>query len=271
MVKILSWNIAHRDECWDVIFNSDYDIALLQEASEPTAAIPKNVVINPGKWKTAGYAKRSWRTAIVKLSDNVDIEWINTSSIDKAQRDDLAVSRMGTLSVAKVTPKDSGDTFIIASCYAVWEKPTSDTNSDEIYSDASAHRLISDISGLIGTQTKHRILLAGDFNILNRYGEHSSKCWKDRYSSVFDRFDAIGIPLVGPCYPNGRQAKPWPDELPKDSKCVPTYYHNRQTAETATRQLDFVFASKSIKATAIALNDINEWGPSDHCKLEIKL
>ncbi len=138
MVKILSWNIARRDECWEEVFNSDYDIALLQEASEPIVEIPNNIVINPGEWKTAGYSKRNWRTAIVKLSDKVEVEWINTSSIDKSKRDNLSVSRMGTLSVAKITPKDGGETLIIASCYAVWEKPTSDAKSDEIYSDASA-------------------------------------------------------------------------------------------------------------------------------------
>ena len=271
MIKILSWNIARRDECWEDIFNSDYDIALIQEAKEPTSTIPKNISINPGEWKTAGYSKRNWRTAIVKLTDKVYVEWLHTSSIDQSQRNNLAVSRMGTLSVAKITPKDSGEALIIASCYAVWEKRTSIIGSKVIYSDASAHRLISDISGLIGAQSKHKILLAGDFNILNRYGEHSSNYWKERYSSVFDRFDAIGIPLIGPTYPNGRQAKPWPEELPRSSKCVPTYFHNRQTPETATRQLDFVFASKSVKATVVALNGINEWGPSDHCKIEIKL
>jgi hypothetical protein len=35
----------------------------------------------------------------------------------------------------------------------------------------------------------------------------------------------------------GRQAEPWPDELPTDSRCVPTYHHTRQTPATATRQL----------------------------------
>ena len=38
--------------------------------------------------------------------------------------------------------------------------------------------------------------------------------WKGRYATVFDRMAAIGLPLVGPQYPNGRQADPWPDELP---------------------------------------------------------
>ena len=271
MIKILSWNIARRDECWEDIFKSDYDIALLQEAHEPIIEIPHNVTINPGEWKTSGYSKRNWRTAIVKLSDKVDIEWINCSSIDTAQKDDLAVSRMGTISVAKVIPKDGSEPLIIASCYVAWEKPTLIAESKEIYSDASAHRLISDISGLIGSQTKHRILLAGDFNILKRYGELSNKYWGDRYSSVFDRFESIGIPFVGPIYPNGRQANPWPKELPANSTCVPTFYHTRQTPKTATRQLDFVFASKTLKVEIKALNDIKEWGLSDHCKLEIAL
>ncbi len=271
MIKILSWNIAHRDECWEEVLKSDYDIALLQEAHEPIMTIADDVLINPGEWRTAGYSNRNWRTAIVKLSDRVNIEWINCKSIENAKEDDLAVSRTGTLAVAKITSIDGGEPLIIASCYTVWEKPMSTIKSDEIYSDASAHRLISDITGLMGAQRKHRILLAGDFNILKYYGEHSSKHWSDRYSSVFDRFEAIGIPFIGPAYPNGRQAQPWPEELPKESSCVPTYYHNRQTVATATRQLDFVFASKGLDMTVRALNGIEEWGPSDHCKLEIKV
>ncbi len=272
MIKILSWNIARSDECWEEVLKSDYDIALLQEVHEPKMTISDDILINPGEWKTAGYSKRNWRTAIVKLSDRVNIEWINCKSIEDAKEDDLAVSRTGTLAVAKITSIDGGDPLIIVSCYTVWEKPTIVTaKSDEIYSDASAHRLISDITGLMGAQRKHRILLAGDFNILNRYGEHSNRHWADRYSSVFDRFKAIGIPFVGPSFPNGRQAKPWPEELPKDSTCVPTYYHSKQTPETATRQLDFVFASKCIDISVQALNGIEEWGPSDHCKLEIKV
>lgn len=271
MIKILSWNIARRDECWEDIFKSDYDIALLQEAHKPMMTIPNNVTINPGEWTTAGYSKRNWRTVIVQLSDKVDIEWINCNSIEKAQKNDLAVSRMGTLAVAKIIPKDDSEPLIIISCYATWEKATSIAESEEIYSDASAHRLISDISGLIGSQTKHRILLAGDFNILKRYGEHSNKYWGNRYSSVFDRLESIGIPFAGPNYPNGRQANPWPKELPINSTCVPTFYHSRQTPETATRQLDFVFASKKLQVNVRALNSINEWGLSDHCKLEITL
>jgi endonuclease/exonuclease/phosphatase family metal-dependent hydrolase len=88
---------------------------------------------------------------------------------------------------------------------------------------------------------------------------------------VFDRARALGLRLVGPFHPNGRQAAPWPPELPTESLCVPTYFHAQQTPETATRQLDFVFASDSIadRVTAVALNAVQEWGPSDHCRVRI--
>ena len=74
-----------------------------------------------------------------------------------------------------------------------------------------------------------------------------------------------------PQAPYGRQADPWPAELPPTSRNVPTYHSNCQTPATATRQLDFVFASKSM-ADAVrvrALNEVEHWGPSDHCRLEI--
>ena len=58
--------------------------------------------------------------------------------------------------------------------YGAWEKVHESTSSRWIYADASVHRLISDLSVLIGSQTKHRILVAGDLNILDGYGEAGS-------------------------------------------------------------------------------------------------
>ena len=42
--------------------------------------------------------------------------------------------------------------------------------------------------------------------------------------------------------------------------------------ETATRQLDYVFASKELAGPlkVRALNAPEEWGPSDHCRIEIE-
>lgn len=52
--------------------------------------------------------------------------------------------------------------------------------------------------------------------------------------------------LSGPSTRTVGRADLHPAELPADSACVPTFHHNRQTPQTATRQLDFVFASKFI-------------------------
>ena len=93
-----------------------------------------------------------------------------------------------------------------------------------------------------------------------------------RYGTVFSRMEALGLPFVGPQDPNGRQAHPWPEELPPGSKNVPTYYYG-QTPDTATRQLDFVFASRGMadSVSVRALNEPEQWGLSDHCRLEIKV
>ena len=66
-------------------------------------------------------------------------------------------------------------------------------------------------------------MAAGDLNILHGHGEHGSKYWAARYETVFARMEALGLPFVGPQAPHGRQADPWLDELPSDSRNVPTY------------------------------------------------
>jgi endonuclease/exonuclease/phosphatase family metal-dependent hydrolase len=108
---------------------------------------------------------------------------------------------------------------------------------------------------------------------LRGYGEDGDDYYGARYQSVFDRAEALGLRFVGPEYPHGRQAEPWPRELPLESKCVPTYYGRGQTPNTATRQLDFVFASASLagRVHATALNDPRDWGPSDHCPVLIDI
>lgn len=79
--------------------------------------------------------------------------------------------------------------------------------------------------------------------------------------------------FVGPQAPGGRLAEPWPDELPADSKNVPTFHTARQTPASAARQLDFIFASESLadEVAVRALNDPDDWGPSDHCRIEINV
>ena len=114
---------------------------------------------------------------------------------------------------------------------------------------------------------------AGDFNILYGYGENGNAYWGRRYATIFNRMEALGLSFVGPQMPDGRCADPWPDELPRSSKNVPTFYHTKQTPASATRQLDFVFAFNGLAehVKVVALNTPEQWGPSDHCHIEITI
>lgn len=273
MVKLIAWNIARRDEAWRALLENDADIALLSEATAPPADVARRLDVDPAPWRTAGAGvNRPWRAAVVKLSSRVAVQWLELKPVADALPGDLAVSRAGTLIAAIVTP-GSGDPFVVASMYAVWEKPHATTGSGWIYADGSVHRLISDLSVLVGQQTGHRILAAGDLNILNGYGEGGSAYWASRYATVFARMSALGLSFVGPQAPAGRRADPWPDELPRESANVPTYHTSHQTPATATRQLDFVFASAGLseRVRVCALNEVHLWGPSDHCRVEIEV
>lgn len=261
---IYSWNICKSADAWSHLAKSDGDVALVQEAVAPHTDL--NIEVDDAPWSTAG-AARAWRTVVARLSDRVSIHARPCLSNSEARIDQPVSCRAGTMAVAEVRRPD--EPIIVVSMYAVWESPA--TEGSWIFADASAHRLISDLSLLVGNQRGHRIIVSGDFNILYGYGENRSPYWARRYMTVFDRMEAIGLRFVGPQSPNGVQADPWPAELPGDSKNVPTFRTRRRDPLTATRQLDFVFASESIsdRVQATALNRPEEWGPSDHCRLRI--
>ena len=274
-MRIVSWNIARRDEPWRRLLDMDADLALLQEAAPPPKDVADRLEVNPGPFEiTGGYRQpQLWRTAIVRLSDRITVEWIESKSIAESDTNYFAVSIPGTLAAAQVTPPE-GDSLFVVSMYAQWRLPHEVTGGNWIVSDGSAHRVISDLTeALIGRERGHRIIAAGDLNILHGYGDYGNAYWAARYQTVFDRMETLGLSFAGPQHPNGRQADPWPAELPRDSRNVPTYHTNRQKPETAMRQLDFVFASRPLleSMSVRALNEPEEWGPSDHCRLVIEV
>ena len=77
--------------------------------------------------------------------------------------------------------------------------------------------------------------------------------WWDSDTKVFGDMMRIGMPLIGPH--------------------APTFYSppNGQKPSDARLQLDYVFASRAIahRLSVRALNDPDDWGPSDHCRIEI--
>jgi len=270
-VQLLSWNV-NQLALWSELRVERVALALLQEAPAPPASLegddPLEIVpVAEPRWETPGPEKRPWRTAIAGLSGAVALKSIPLSDMggDPAT---LRVSRPGTIAAATVL-RDGVPLFNVASVYALWERPLD--SESPIWADASAHRLLSDLTPLIWRRGLP-LIVSGDWNILRGYGEYGDAYYGARYQTVFDRAGALGLAFIGPKQPDGgRQADPWPEELPPDSTCVPTYYRSGQTPETATRQLDFVFASASIAGhvRATALNGPDEWGPSDHCRVLI--
>jgi len=259
-----------RPSNWETVLESGADVALLQETSHLPGHYDNLVALS----KDENARGNSPVAAVAALSDRIGFTPIKTQPIGGDDPEALMVSRPGTVAAAVVRLPESEEEITIASLYAFWSNPLKQTGSNWIYADASCHRLISDLCAFIGQQDRHRIIAAGDFNILYGYGEGNSKYWERRYDKVFDRMATLGFRFMGPQAPDGgRQANPWPDELPADSKNVPTYHSNRQTPETAARQLDYVFASESIadRVKVRALNKPEEWGPSDHCRIMIEL
>ena len=261
----------NRQGLWnEITADNSLDVALLQEAPRPPQDLASVTSPDPQqKWRTEGWTTES-RTCVVRLSRRVALH--GRSLRDPADGDvaALGASRVGSLTVADVH-RGEEYLFTVASAYANWE--SSADRSDLIFADGSAHRLLSDLSVLITGRSKERLVIAGDFNILHGYGEHGDAYWGQRYQNVFDRAEAMGLVYCGPEHPNGRQADPWPDELPTTSRNVPTFRHSRQSVEDASRQMDFVFATSNLAGDikTSARNEVAEWGHSDHCQIRISL
>lgn len=294
MTKVVSWNINRRYAAWtELLKMEDVDVALLQEAGKytPDVATGPRASWDSRVWN-ADYEKlwgkekfkeRFGRAGlydrwckVVKLSNRVEVEWFKQiSPISEVAKDEIAVSGIGTIAAARIIPKD-GEPFIVVSMYARWLRwhPSVKSKWSVGTADGSAHRIITDISAFIGDYdpSTHRILAAGDLNMVYNNGRPDWKGSRDH--SVWARMDAMGLEFVGPCHPNGRKASNQRDELEPDSRNVPTYYTvGEKTPEAASQQLDYAFASRGFhnEVRVRAMNGVDEWGPSDHCRLLIEV
>lgn len=268
-VCLISWNMNHSKAAWPFLWaNALPDIALLQEATKPPQPPYWSSPPMEETWCIQGNP-REFGAAVVGLTDRVKGFPLPTRRLGDRGQGEMAVSLPGTLAGAEVV-LSNGETLMVFSAYSRWQKAH---YGGTIYADASAHRLISDISALISKKQGHKVLVAGDWNILYGYGEQGNAYWKARYDSVFARMEALGLPFFGPHYPGGVQADPWPSELPTDSKNVPTFRKAKNNPASAERQLDFVFASEELhsRMNVQAMNDPNHWGPSDHCRVSIEV
>ncbi len=307
MVKVISWNIGRMHAPWRELLKMDADVALLQEAAPPPedvvklldATLPppeKPAILDIGPreaWDSHSWNSDWWRgranalfdrwPMVVRLSDRVEVEWfkqVGPTGWPEPAHDEIAVSGIGTMAAARVTPVDgSTEPFIVVSMYGRWigSHPSVKKGSgfNWGYADGSVHRIISDLSAFIGNRNPetHRILAAGDLNIAYGHG-YGDAYWEARHKTVFDRMEAIGLEFMGPQLPDGRQAEVLAGGEPASSRNVVTYYLPGMNPATASNnQLDYVFASRGFHENikVRAMNSVEEWGPSDHCRIEIEV
>ena len=279
VIKIVSWNINKRLDPWDKLVEmarrGEADVALLQEAGSPPGNLTHLVRYDDDVFWNRNLYDR-W-PLVVQLSDRVEVEsFRQVPPRSKVGERDLGVSGIGTIAAAKVALRGCPqDAFVAVSMYARWMKPHPLTSSSWMgASDVSAHRILSDLSTFIGHHkpSMHRILAAGDLNMF--YGATGmTLSLPERERSVWARAEELGLEFLGPQAPDGRQAAlPQPD-VPEDTRKVPTYHTLLQSPQEANRQLDYVFASRGFheQVGVRALNCVDEWGSSDHCRLLIEV
>ena len=201
MIKVVSWNIDKQVKPWGELVrmakDKKADLALLQEAGSPPGDLVHLLDYEDAVlWNRHLYDR--W-PLVVKLSDQIKVEpYVQVPPISELGKDDIGVSGIGTIAAAKVIPVDSTEeAFVAISMYGRWLKPHPSTNSKWIYADASAHRIISDLSAFIGhtDPSKHRILAAGDLNMF--YGATGTKLsLPERERTVWNRHGGAraGIP-----------------------------------------------------------------------------
>ena len=277
MIRLVSWNIGKRERPWRVLnamaHREKVDVALLQEAGSPPGDLSDMIPADDDVfWNRHLYDR--W-PLVVQLSDRVKVE--NFRQVQPIS--DLGEGQIGVsgIAAAKVTPLGRPKkAFVAVSMYARWMMPHPSTGSlwKSGASDVSAHRILSDLSAFIGHENpeKHRILAAGDLNMF--YGATGRDLsLPERERTVWDRFKALGLEFLGPRAPNGRQGSTPPPDVPQDTRNVPTHHSPGKSAAEATRQLDYAFASRGFheSVTVRALNEVDGWGPSDHCRILIKV
>ena len=342
MIKVVNWNIARRREPLRQLAEMDADVALLQEVGAGMAVdLPPGLETGErGHWDTRLWSADSpnrW-PMIVKMSDRVDVEWLNQVELSIEPSDDeIGVYVAGSLAAAIVIPIDpaDGEPFLVASMYANW-KP-------DVGSWTAVAGIMRDLREIL-ERADVPVLAAGDLNIWYKSGAYKDveskravgsltdrfgylyrvydegglytvivyypdgkwltiwrKGWKtangalracekdaeenaafresiasgefDHLEDFWDMMSSMGLEFMGPQYPNGRQANPRPEYLPSDTKNVVTFQRPGQSLEDADQQLDFVFASRGFheRVKAIALNSVEEWGASDHCRILIEV
>ena len=184
MVKVVSWNIGKREKPWRALVQmaseGAADVALLQEAGSPPGDVVDRIEYVDGVfWNRQLYDR--W-PLVVKLSDRITVEpYQQVPPISDLGEDAIGVSGIGTIGAGRVISRDNEEeAFVAVSMYARWLRlhPSTKSSWSVGYSDASAHRIISDLSAFIGAGLRRPAACAPA-----RPGRAGSRCCGSAHSA----------------------------------------------------------------------------------------
>lgn len=264
-MNILCLNMAHRRKSWDALAAMpEIDVGLLQEASRVPNEYRGLFEVDERLWESDCGSPRGYPSVVARLSERVDARFIRTRSIPCAGGHDFYTSEWGTLGAAVVKPAGAGEPITLVSMAPCYNQYTRESGLPSRYETIdSVHRLISDLSRLVGK--KSRVIAAGDWTINRGWSSQTTPVRNKRealhFQTAFDRMKALGFRHL------------MPDGRTNDRREAITYVPIGSTPEQAHSQLDYVFATENIadRVTVCALNRPKEWGPSDHCRILIEV
>ena len=164
-MRIVCWNMAHSRKAWDALVQmADVDIALLQEASRVPDDLRHRVDVDHRLWPGRQKAALGYPSVVARLSSKVNVRSIATRPMADTYSNDFYTSEWGTLGTAIVSPIDQDESLIVISMAPYSNAFTQESGSPSRREPiGSLHRLISDLSRLVGRQS--RVIAAGDWAI----------------------------------------------------------------------------------------------------------
>ena len=264
-ITLCNWNMQQNPEAWsrleELRRTHGVQVALLQEAVPPSrgdwTTYPSATATD--LWAISAHADRqlNFASVVAVLDPALTSNPVAPTALGQAEYGKFAVSHPGQFSVVEVGTR-SGQTITVISLYGIWDR-----DDRYLFSEATLHRAISDLTLLLQEKDRTHVVLAGDLNLFFEWdrAEYDSY-WAPRYNTVFTRLAAYGLNLVGPF-----------GDLPLEGcKCgrgdecrhVRTFAFQRKP-ENRLNQLDYVFATPSLRPVECqALDDGAAWQYSDH-------
>jgi exonuclease III len=249
-MQIVAWNMAHRVSSWEALAALEYDAALLSEARVPSTY--RGCAQGGGDTKGADAFPRPWATAIVSPHRLTRIEDARAKRYGRPLTVPFRNSRPGSWEAA-VALMPSGEDVTLVSLYGLMDER----------SDASVHRSLSELSGLLEDERYNkRLVLGGDLNIWTGWAAGSAHLARDR--NVLDRIEAHGLfdALAGL-----RDGPPQGCVCSLADACRHTRTRLDKKRPDVPYQMDYVFVSKAMKdrLTSCIAKTHEEWpSPSDH-------